>query len=65
MNKNIFYFFLYIILVAVGIPWYWPKDSQSLLLGVPIWVIIAIFCSLLASILTAYILIKPNTHEEK
>jgi len=51
--------------VGFGIPWYWPEDSKILLLGAPIWVVIAILCSLLASILTAFILIKSMNDDKK
>tara|TARA_B100000586_G_C20077539_1_gene413788 strand:- start:1001 stop:1198 length:198 start_codon:yes stop_codon:yes gene_type:complete len=65
MNKNSFYILLYVLLVGFGIPWYWPEDSKILLLGAPIWVVIAILCSLLASILTAFILIKSMNDDEE
>ncbi len=47
---------LYVLLVVVGVPWYWPKQQQSTLWGVPLWVIVAIICSLLVSLLTLVIL---------
>ena len=49
MTRNNFYVFLYIILIAIGIPWYWPQDSRSLILGVPAWVTVAILCSFLSN----------------
>ena len=64
MTKNNFYIFLYIILIALGIPWYWPQDSRSLILGAPAWVAVAVLCSLLASCLTAYILFNSSSDEE-
>ncbi|PPR31312.1 MAG: hypothetical protein CFH32_00177 [Alphaproteobacteria bacterium MarineAlpha9_Bin2] len=64
MTKNNLYVLLYIILIAIGIPWYWPQDSRSIILGVPAWVAVAVLCSLLASLLTAYILINSLSDEE-
>jgi len=64
MTKNNLYVLLYIILIAIGIPWYWPQDSRSIILGVPAWVAVAVLCSLLASFLTAYILINSLSDEE-
>lgn len=43
----------YALLVAVGIPWYWPSDSVTLWLGVPAWAVTALVCSLGVSLLTA------------
>lgn len=64
MTKNNLYVLLYVILIAIGIPWYWPQDSRSIILGVPAWVAVAVLCSLLASLLTAYILINSLSDEE-
>ena len=57
INKNIIYAFLYFLLIVVGIPWYWNEDFLLIFIGIPVWVIVAILCSVLASILTAYILV--------
>ncbi len=43
----------YALLVAVGIPWYWPSDHVTLWFGVPAWAVTAIICSLGVSLLTA------------
>jgi len=64
MTRNNLYVFFYIILIAIGIPWYWPQDSRSLILGVPAWVTVAVLCSFLASCLTAYILFNSSSDEE-
>lgn len=50
---------LYPLLLAIGIPWYWPADDRSIVLGVPAWVLIAIVVSLAASCLTAVVLARP------
>ena len=64
MTRNNLYVFFYIILIAIGIPWSWPQDSRSLILGVPAWVTVAVLCSFLASCLTAYILFNSSSDEE-
>jgi len=46
----------YLILLAAGIPWYWPEGNTARLFGLPAWVTIAIIVSVLASVLTAFIL---------
>ncbi|MBT4206196.1 MAG: hypothetical protein HOK64_06885 [Proteobacteria bacterium] len=41
------------ILLCLGIPWYWPADSTLVWMGFPGWVISSIVVSILASIVTA------------
>jgi len=50
---------LYLCLLALAIPWYWPADNHNLLFGAPLWVVIAIISSIAASCLTAVLLSKP------
>lgn len=47
----------YLILLGIGIPWYWPEGNTLTLFGMPAWVTIAIFVSVLASLLTAFLLL--------
>ncbi len=49
---------VYFVLLVVGIPWYWPKDSSLIIMGLPAWVFIAILVSLLTSIFTAFLLLR-------
>lgn len=44
---------IYLILLCLGIPWYWPADSTLVWMGFPGWVISSIVVSILASIVTA------------
>lgn len=50
---------LYAPLLVLGIPWYWPADDRTLVLGVPGWVAVAVVVSFAASCLTAGLLAKP------
>lgn len=57
---------IYGILLAAGIPWYWPVGHTQRLLGVPAWVAVAIVVSMLTSIFTAWLLLAhpwPGEHE--
>lgn len=59
---------VYALLLAIGIPWYWPADNHSIVLGMPAWVIVAIAASTCASVFTAWLLAKPwpaETREER
>jgi heme/copper-type cytochrome/quinol oxidase subunit 2 len=64
----------YLVLLAAGIPWYWPEGNNILLLGMPAWVTVAIIVSMIVSILTALILVfyrwpgetdSDEQHEDK
>ena len=46
---------VYVLFLLIGIPWYWPSDWNQLVLGVPVWVIVAVLISFLASIFTAWL----------
>ncbi len=50
---------VYAVLLAIGIPWYWPTDNHSIVLGMPTWVVVAIAASTCASVFTAWLLAKP------
>lgn len=49
---------VYIILLIIAIPWYWPEDSEWIILGLPAWVTVAILVSLITSIYTAFLLLR-------
>jgi hypothetical protein len=55
---------LYVSLLAVGIPWYWPADDTRLLGGFPVWVLVAIVTALGGAILTAVLLHRPWSGED-
>jgi hypothetical protein len=49
---------IYFVLLVIGIPWYWPEESTSFVLGLPLWVVIAIAVSICASMFTAFLLLR-------
>ena len=55
---------VFLILLALGIPWFWPKGNSVLIFGLPAWVVSAIVVSVLCSAFTAYLLRKPWAHEK-
>ncbi|MCZ6525038.1 MAG: hypothetical protein V3R41_05020 [Gammaproteobacteria bacterium] len=56
---------VYLLLLSVAIPWYWPKDSTFHISGIPLWVIIPLAVALLTSVFTAYLLLfhKPGVRK--
>jgi hypothetical protein len=50
---------VYIALMAIGIPWYWPSSDYSIIFGMPQWVVMAIGVSFVASAFTAWLLRQP------
>ncbi len=57
MKRPVTICLVYLILIALAIPWYWPADSSLVILGLPAWVLIAIAVSFVASVFTAVILL--------
>ena len=49
---------VYIFLVTIGVPWYWPENINYIVMGFPIWVLTSIIVSILASFFTAFILLR-------
>jgi hypothetical protein len=50
---------VYLGLLVVGIPWYWPTGNRTIVFGMPGWVIVAILVSFVASVFTAWLLRRP------
>ena len=46
----------YVALMVIGVPWYWPPGDQTVVLGLPAWVAVAVAASAAASVLTAWLL---------
>ena len=59
--------FVYAVLFAVAIPWYWPDDDARLFLGIPLWAAVSIGVSFLISCYTAWLLLRywPETPDEE
>lgn len=51
---------LYIILLILAVPWYWPAEEARLLWGMPIWVISTIVIGALTAGLTAWVLLRSS-----
>ena len=53
-------FLVYIILLALAVPWYWDSDFQLIWFGFPAWVVTSVLISLIASIVTCVIFLKSH-----
>ena len=56
----------YVVLLLVGVPWYWPADDDTVWVGLPAWVVVAVIASAIASFYTATLLRRrwPGEAEE-
>jgi len=64
VDRRVWIGLVYIFLLVSGIPWYWPKDINLIVLGLPIWVLVAILVSLVTSIFTAFLLLRYSWDSE-
>lgn len=58
MKRHVTIAAVYFVLLAIGIPWYWDKNTTLLIAGLPAWFVIAIVVSICTSIFTAYLLLR-------
>lgn len=52
---------IYLLLLAVIIPWYWPEDVDAIYFGFPLWAIVSLLAGFLVSILTAVVLLTRRS----
>lgn len=50
----------YVVLLVLGIPWYWPSDQNTFYLGLPLWVLVSLFVGFLAALLTAWLFLRTS-----
>ncbi len=50
---------LFLVLLAGGIPWYWPAADRTLVFGVPAWVAAAVLGGALTAAVTVWYLLAP------
>jgi hypothetical protein len=57
-RRNALLAIVYLLLLVLAVPWYWPADETRLVLGMPIWVVTAILVGFVTACLTAWILLS-------
>lgn len=46
---------LYIVLLSLAIPWYWPADDVRHIFGLPLWALATLGAVFATSVLTAFV----------
>ena len=46
---------VYILLLFLGIPWYFPADSTTLILGFPFWAFVSLCVAFIGTCFTAWL----------
>ena len=49
---------IYLVLLAIAIPWYWPAADTRHWLGVPLWAWLSLTAVLATSVFTAWVFIR-------
>ncbi|MEM6916948.1 MAG: hypothetical protein AAF491_10315 [Verrucomicrobiota bacterium] len=55
-----------VLLFAIGVPWYWDPENDSVTFGFPTWTVVSVSVSFLISAFTAWIFLTrwPRDEEE-
>ena len=51
---------IYLILLSLIVPWYWPEDDQSQWYGFPVWVLVSLASLFLTSCFTAWLCLRND-----
>ena len=65
MKKQYWIITVYVLLIFIGIPWYWPDNTNYIVMGFPLWALISIFVSIFTSFFTAFILLHYAWDKDK
>jgi len=55
---------IYLILLALAIPWYWPENDMRHIYGLPFWVISTLMILLTTSIFTAWVFLSSPEKDD-
>ncbi len=55
---------VYAVLLAISIPWYWPQEVGTIVLGMPLWAAVSVLGSAAMSLFTAWLFLKRWPDEE-
>jgi hypothetical protein len=54
---------VYLVLLALVVPWYWPAGDVRHLWGIPLWALATLLALLLTAIFTAWIYLASTEPE--
>lgn len=55
---------VYLILLIIGVPWYWKADDTTIVFGMPGWVLTAIIASVSVSCFTSFLWLSQWHYDE-
>jgi hypothetical protein len=55
---------VYAVLLAISIPWYWPPEVGTIVLGMPLWAAVSVLGSAAMSLFTAWLFVKRWPEED-
>ena len=56
---------VYLVLLALLIPWYWPENDASQLFGFPLWALVSLGVLFATSLFTAWLCLRSVKAEER
>ena len=55
---------VYLLLIALGIPWYLPPDLTTLVFGFPLWAFISLLVVFIGALFTAWLYLFVFTDDD-
>ena len=55
---------VYLLLIALGIPWYLPRDIATLVFGFPLWAFISLLVVFISALFTAWLYLFVFTDDD-
>ena len=63
-SKHAWIIAVYLFLLALLIPWYWPEDDMRLLYGFHLWAIVSLGVLFIIAALTSWLCLNDDEPEE-
>ena len=63
-SKHAWIIAVYLFLLALLIPWYWPEDDMRQLYGFPLWAIVSLGVLFIIAALTSWLCLHGDEPEE-
>jgi len=62
--KQVWIAVIYLLLLAIIIPWYWPEEDVRQFYGFPIWALLSLSGLFLTSSFTAWVCLRRGVEKE-